>query len=264
LVIGYLVLEPGYAEGEKNMAKFTGFTKSTEGYRVELDAFSGPLELLFHLIKSQEINIYDIPIVQITGQYLEYLKIMEELDLDVAGEFLVMAATLMHIKSKMLLPDDSSISEDEEEEDPRNDLMEALLEYQRFKQAAERLGELANYRREIFDRGENPPRNVEEDVIDVSLFGLISAFRKVLDEVGRDSFTEITRSSVTVKEKIKELLNLIKEKESFVFSELFRNVTSRLEAIVSFLAVLELIKQKKIIARQNKVFGEIRILRREK
>ncbi len=245
------------------MARFLELSKSKEGYRVELDAFSGPLELLVHLIKVQEIDIYNIPIARITNQYLEYLKLMEELDLDVAGEFLVMAATLMYIKSKMLLPRELVSIEENEEEDPRAELIEALLEYKRYKKAAGHLGELASHRREIFDRGENSIVADEDKVFEADLFSLIAAFRQVLNEAGKDSFAEITRSSVTVKEKIGELLSLIRERKDFTFSELFRNVASILEAIVSFLAVLELIKQKKIFARQSKLFGEIRILRRE-
>ena len=230
---------------------------------MELDTFSGPLELLLHLIKVQEIDIYNIPISRITGQYLEYLKLMEELDLDVAGEFLVMAATLMHIKSKMLLPKEITAVEENEEGDPRAELIEALVEYKRYKQVAEHLGELASRRREIFDRGESSIVSDKGEAFEADLFSLIAAFRKVLDEVGKDTFREITRSSVTVKEKIGELLSLIRERKEFAFSELFRNVVSRLEAIVSFLAVLELIKQRKIFARQSKLFGEIRILRRD-
>ncbi len=238
-------------------------SKSKESYRVELDAFSGPLELLLHLIKVQEIDIYNIPIFRITNQYLGYLKLMEELDLDVAGEFLVMAATLMHIKSKMLLPKEIVAVEENEEGDPRAELLEALMEYKRYKQAAEHLGELASRRREIFDRGESSIVSDEDETLEADLFSLIAAFRKVLDEVGKDSFREITRSSVTVKEKIGELLSLIRQRKEFTFSEVFRNVASRLEAIVSFLAVLELIKQRKIFTRQSKLFGEIRILRRD-
>ena len=245
------------------MARFLELSKSKEGYRVELDTFSGPLELLLHLVKVQEIDIYKISIARITTQYLEYLKLMKELDLDVAGEFLVMAATLIHIKSKMLLPKEVGSAEENEEDDPRAELIEALLEYKRYKQAAEHLGELAGHRREIFDRGETIPISDEDETLEADLFSLIAAFRKVLNEVGKGSFREITRSSLTVKEKIGELLSLISERKEFAFSELFRNVASKLEAIVSFLAVLELIKQKKIFARQSKLFGEIRILKRE-
>ncbi len=243
------------------MAKLIGLPKTKEGYRVELEAFSGPIELLLHLVKTQEIDIYDIPIAQVTNQYLEYLTLMEELDLDVAGEFLVMAANLIYIKSKTLLPEEP-VGIEEEEEDPRAELVEALLEYKRYKGAAGQLEELNLHRQEIFDRGEANPEGFDNDLIETDLFGLISAFRQVLTEIGQEPFKEISRSPVTVKEKIKEILNFIEGKGSFIFGEIFRNVRSRIEAVATFLALLELMKQRQILVRQNKVFGEIRIFKR--
>lgn len=245
------------------MEKLSGLAKDKSGYQVELEIFSGPLELLLHLIKIQEIDIYNIPIAQITKQFLEYLEMMEELNLEVTGEFLVMAATLMYIKSKMLLPKELISLEEEEEEEPRTELVEALLEYKRYKQAAEHLGELAKLRQEIFARGE--PEVIEDDLIEANIFDLMTAFRKILNELGsKEPVTEISRSPVTVKEKIKEILDLIKSKKAFSFGELFINITLKLEAVVCFLAMLELIKQKKILVRQSRIFGEIKILEREK
>ena len=246
------------------MGNFQELPKTKEGYKVKLDVFSGPLELLLHLIKIQEIDIYDIPVFQITEQYLEYLKIMQELDLDVAGEFLVMAATLMHIKSRMLLPKELS-PEEEETGDPREELFRALIEYKRYKQASIHLAELATQRQEIFDRG-RPLLAEEEDqnLVEADLFGLITAFRKVLDGIGEESFREIKRSTVTVKDKIKVLEDLFKERKELLFQELFEDVCSRVEAVVSFLAILELIKQGVILVRQKSIFGEIKLTKREK
>ncbi len=238
-------------------------SKQKESFRVELDAFSGPLELLLHLIKSEEIDIYNIPIIQITGQYLDYLKVMKDLNLNIAGEFLVVASTLMYIKSKMLLPEEPG-TDDEEKDDLRTELVEALLEYKRYKQAAEHLNTLVNQRQEIFNRGEGILVQEDNDIIDVDLFGLISAFKKVLDRVEDNLITEISRSPVTVEEKIEEIMNILKEKENFSFGELFENVTTKIDAVVCFLALLELIKQRRILARQNSVFGEIRIFRKIK
>lgn len=234
-------------------------------YQVRLEVFEGPLDLLLYLIKKNEINIFDIPIAQITEQYLEYLELMEMLDLGISGDFLVMAATLMHIKSKMLLPPEEKPLE-EEEEDPRTELVKRLLEYARFKEAA-----LSLRKREL-SRKDEFVRKQERQFIDsegnvyfeASLFDLITAFSKAVGHISRETFQQIIRDEFTVEEKIHELLHLLMIREVIYFREILEKAKSKMEIIALFLAILELIRLKEIIARQKELFGEIEIVRNEK
>ncbi|MCM8778952.1 MAG: segregation/condensation protein A [Candidatus Omnitrophica bacterium] len=235
-------------------------------YQVRIEVFEGPLDLLLYLIKKNEVSIFDIPIAQITEQYLEYLNLMEMLDLNISGEFLVMAATLMHIKSKMLLPPEE-VPPEEEEEDPRAELVKRLLEYARFKEAALALREKELKRKEEFIRPEGKREFIDEEgnvYFEASLFDLISAFSKAVGSVSREIFQEIIRDEVTVEEKIHELLHLLMNKEIIYFRELLDKTKTKIEVIVTFLAILELIRLKEIIARQRQLFGEIEIIRNEK
>ena len=230
-------------------------------YKVKLKSFEGPLDLLLYLIKREEVDIYDIPVAQITAQYIEYVKIMEMLDLEGIGEFLVMAATLIQIKAKMLLPRESEVSE-EEEEDPRAGLVKQLLEYKRYKEAARELGE-----REIKER-DYYSRIIEEDseerpFLEVSLFELLSAFAKVVEYAEKEeSYTGISPYEITQEAKIKEILNMFKSTKEINFNDIFPRNSTRIEAIVAFLAVLELVKLKKILVRQRGLFGEILVSKR--
>lgn len=234
-------------------------------YKVKLHFFDGPLDLLLFLIKKERIDIYDIPISKVTEQYLAYLEMMEMLDLNVAGEFLVMAATLMHIKSKMLLPPEESLVEGEEEKDPREELVRRLLEYKKYKEAAGELLEMKQKARELFPRrlsGE-PDKIVvnNEEYFEASLFDLISAFRKILKTVPKDVFHSVIKDKFTVSDKIHQIYHILAEKSIIYFSSLFYAAESKDEVIATFLAVLELIKMREIIVVQKQHFDEIEIIR---
>lgn len=235
-------------------------------YKVKLDIFEGPLDLLLYLIKKSEIDIHNIPIAQITEQYLAYLELMEILDLNVAGEFLVMAATLMQIKSKMLLPPDAAPVE-EEEEDPREALVRQLLEYQQFKAAAQNLGELAARQQTFFRRPADGAIAAvvagKEPFFEASLFDLLTAFSKVVREIPKETFYQIIKESFTVEEKVRFLRELLQRQDQVTFQELFGAGRSKLELIATFLALLELIRQRFVTARQQGIFGEIQLVKRE-
>lgn len=234
-------------------------------YKVKLEIFEGPLDLLLYLIKKSEINIHDIPIAEITEQYLQYLELMKLLDLDIAGEFLVVAATLMQIKSKMLLPPDAS-QEEEEEEDPREELVRRLLEYKKFKEAAQRFKDMELARRDVFTRKLDEIHKVEsepeeEAFFEASIFDLINAFNKALSSVPKDIFYEVIKDEFTVEEKIHDLLHILLVKPKIALSSLFGAARNKTEIIAIFLAILELIRLKEIVAYQKMIFGDINIVR---
>jgi len=235
-------------------------------YKVKLDVFEGPLDLLLYLIQKEEVDIYDIPIAKITDQYLEYMELMQLLDLNIAGEFLVMAATLMHIKSKLLLPPDETEGAEDQEADPRAELVKRLLEYKKFKEAASELSERESTQKHFFARvgsginmDELPP--AEDKFFEASLFDLITAFTKVLKDVPKDAFYQVVKDEFTVSEKIHDILHLMTERKSMLFTELFRTARNKFEIITMFLAVLELIKMKEIIVRQSFQFADIEVIR---
>jgi segregation and condensation protein A len=231
-------------------------------YKVKLEVFEGPLDLLLYLIKKNELDIYNIPIAQITEQYAEYLDIMQLLDLNIAGEFLVMASTLMQIKSRMLLPKEEM--PEEEEPDPRAELVRRLLEYKRFKQAANFLEDKEHKRSQVFTRTaghEDIAEPEEETYFEASIFDLISAFNKVLKDTPRQDFIEIVKDEFTVEEKIHSFLHLLAKRSRIRFSKLFRGNYNRFEIVTTFLALLELIRLHEIVVRQDRAFGEIYIFR---
>lgn len=234
-------------------------------YKVQLPVFEGPLDLLLYLIKKEEINIYDIPISKITEQYLEYIEVMKLLDLEIAGEFILMAATLMHIKSKMLLPAEEKENEVlEAEADPREELVRKLLEYKKFKEAASDLNELRLKQRDSFTRvasTQAPPKEGEGSYFEASLFDLITAFSKVLKEVPKGAFHQVIRDEFTVSDKIHEILHMLVNKSTVYFTELFKNVNNRDEVVAIFLALLELVKVKEVIVEQEVTFGAIKLIR---
>ncbi len=234
----------------------------SNNYKVRLDIFEGPLDLLLYLIKKDELNIYDIPITQITEQYLEYLNLMDLLDLDIAGEFLVMAATLMQIKSKMLLPPDPTETA-LEELDPRAELVRRLLEYKAFKEAAERLRDFEDKRTEIFTRyGAEPELDGgDSPFLEVSLFDLISAFSVVLKNLPKSDTHEVVKDEFTVAEKVHEIFHRLVKEPVIYFSDLFKTSKNKFEVITIFLAVLELIRLKEVTIRQDRHFSEIEIAR---
>jgi segregation and condensation protein A len=230
-------------------------------YQVKLQAFEGPLDLLLHLIKVNEIDIYDIPIAKITEEYLRYLTMMEELDLEVAGEFLVLAATLVYIKSKMLLPAPPSEEGEILEEDPRTPLMDMLLEYQRFKSAAEELAEREAEQRQFFPRLAPFDLPESDGPMEINLIDLLTAFRGVLERAKERSALELTVRSITVGERMVGILDLLAEADTVTFISLFPETADQLMVVMTFLALLELLRQGTVKVRQVLPFGEILISR---
>jgi segregation and condensation protein A len=233
-----------------------------EEYKVRLEVFEGPLDLLLYLIKRDELDIYDIPIERITGQYMQYLDMMRMLDLNIAGEFIVMAATLMMIKSRMLLPVEER-PELEEEEDPRWDLVRQLVEYKKFKDAASHLEHLAMRQENVFMReGEHVAVGPEPEVglRDVSIFDLISAFNEALKKVQKEELSEIFAERYTVAEKVDSIMARIRSEGRACLSSLLRGMTHRYEMVCAFLALLELIRMRQVRAMQSEVFGDIDIV----
>ncbi|MDD4909811.1 MAG: segregation/condensation protein A [Candidatus Omnitrophica bacterium] len=232
-------------------------------YKVKLEVFEGPLDLLLYLVKKDHLNICDIPIAEVTEQYLQYIELMRLLDLNIAGEFLVMASTLINIKSKMLLPAEEKQALEEEEEDPRQELVNRLIEYQRFKEAAGKLKRLEDARREVFTRDANDdPAEIDDEVyFEASLFDLIAAFRNALKEVPKDIFYEVIKDEFTVEQKIHDILHLLLIESRILLSELFNKARSKIEIVSTFLAILELIRLKEVKVRQKGVFGEVEVIR---
>lgn len=241
------------------------FESILEGYPVRLENFEGPLDLLLHLIKTHELNIYDIPIALITHQYLEYIDLMKEMNLDVAGEFLVMAATLIHIKSRMLLPRPDPTQEDPEE-DPREALVRRLLEHQKFKAAAELLHERETIRSAQWTRPDGPIAEIAgeapEPEIEVDLFSLISAFRTVVERARHRPSLPLPGQQIPIETRIEQLLEKLSETQACGFEDLFADVQSRAGLIVTFLALLEMIRLKLIRVFQSGAMGPIRVYKR--
>jgi segregation and condensation protein A len=228
-------------------------------YHVRLEIFEGPLDLLLHLIKKDEVDIYDIPIARITDQYLQYLELMRDMNLDVAGEYLVMAATLTHVKSRMLLPPSETDSE-EPDEDPRADLVQQLLEYQRYREAALALGERPLLMRDVFQREPDVPVSDDQEGMrlrDVSLADLLEAFREVLERSLREGFHEIVTEEISVAECMDLVLRRLEMDGPLRFRDLFGGGPSRRRLVATFLALLELVKMQAVRARQEAECGEI-------
>lgn len=234
-----------------------------QALRVSLPVFEGPMDLLLYLIKKDEVEIYDIEIARITEQYLQYLSQMQELDLEVAGDFLAMAANLIYIKSRALLPpSEQPPEEDAEDDDPRWELIRQLIEYKKFKEAATDLQERENFQNNVFHRTETPPLEAETPVGlgKVGMLDLIQAFQKVLDNFAkRQSFREIRDEEFTVGQKIEFILEKIRPGAPLRFSRLFDELASRNEIVVTFLALLELIRLKQLKVRQNNHFADMEI-----
>jgi len=227
-------------------------------YRVRLEVFEGPLDLLLHLIKKNELDIFNIPIAEITADYLNYIKLFRRLNLDFAGEFLVMASTLIHIKSRMLLPPAETV-EEEELEDPRQELAARLLEYQKFKEAASILKEREAIQRNVYGRLPLIPQD-EDYTIEATLFDLLDAFQKVVIRAEKE-VREIIQEDISIEDRIREILNLLENKRFINFEAIFTGQRTKRLLIVTFLALLELIRLKRVFARQAEAFGVIRIYR---
>jgi segregation and condensation protein A len=241
------------------------FESILEAYPVRLDNFEGPLDLLLHLIKKHELSIYDIPILTITKQYLEYIDLMQEMNLDVAGEFLVMAATLIHIKSRMLLPRADPTQEDPDE-DPREALVRRLLEHQKFKAAAELLHERETLRSAQWTRPDGPIAEIAgespEPEVEVDLFSLITAFRAVVERARQRPKVYLPSEQIPIEDRIEQLMSMLSETEACGFEDLFADVQSRAGMIVTFLAMLEMIRLKLIRVFQSGSMGPIRVYKR--
>jgi len=237
----------------------------TDQYQIQLPIYEGPMDLLLDLIRRQQINIYDIPIALITDQYLQALRVLKELDIDVAGDFLLMAATLIHIKSKMLLPRDPLQSE-EEYEDPRMELVQRLLEHEKFKNAAQML-----HQKELVESSswtnagiQAEAASEEEREIQVSLFDLVSTFHKILERGKETSRLEIQRDDLTVSQVIEKLRQFFERSSGTVsLTEIFSVYQSRRNLIVAFLAILEMVHLQAIKLVQRQTFSDIMVRRRE-
>jgi segregation and condensation protein A len=247
---------------ESNDNPNTDFQPSAEssGITIHLDAFEGPLDLLLHLIKTEEIDIWNIPIAHITEQYLEYIGIMKDLNINLAGEWLMMAATLIYIKSRMLVPQEQKDGVLEEQaEDPRNELVYQLLEHQKFKNAAEML-----YTREEVENAvwNKPPSEVTEEgseVVAVTLFDLLHAFHEVVQRFETMRVMEVDQEDVTIEQKLVEIRKRFLVHDKLLFSSFFAEVRSKRHLIVIFLALLEMVRLREICLHQKKAFDEILI-----
>ena len=232
-----------------------------EGYQVKLtDVFQGPLDLLLHLIKKNEVNIYDIPVAEITKQYLQYLEWMKALNIDFAGEFIVMASTLTQVKSRMLLPAASDL--DGEDEDPRMEIVRPLTEYLQMKSAAEALAQRTLLGEGTFTRTSGEVRQLfaqDDQLIQIGLFELIDAFQQILDKIAPEDRLDLTADRISVKDRISELVDMFEQKESLTFEELFSKHPNRTEVIVTFLAILEMVKLALIRLAQHSQTGVIRL-----
>jgi segregation and condensation protein A len=229
-----------------------------EVYNIKIPVFEGPFDLLLHLIKEAKIDIYDIPIALITRQYLQYIEMMKELNLEIAGDFLVMASTLIHIKSRMLLPPDEETPL-EEQEDPRLELVQKLLEYQTFKEAASSLRDREDEWKKVFSRDPLSDEGEELYLIDVNLFDLMSAFKKLLETVSPDIIT-ITKETLTVKDRMSVIMEMIEGLDAMRFEEIFKGSITRIHLIITFVALLELIRLGLVKAYQEKEFGNIWVI----
>lgn len=237
-----------------------------EPYQVKLESFTGPLDLLLHLIRKNEVNIYDIPIALITQQYLEYLSLMKSLNLSFAGEFLVMAATLLQIKSRLLLPkDEETVDAEEDQEDPRKELVRRLVEYQQYKDVAARLSDHERMWQEVFRREPLPSASKEPmpevSLDDLSLFDLLDTLQGVLARVEAQHIVDVTLDSFTVQDRINTILDRLEGEPVMTFQALFDDATTKVLVIVTFLGLLELVRMKLVQLYQNELFGPIRITR---
>jgi len=245
---------------DQNLNSETEETSELSGITVHLDAFEGPLDLLLHLIRGEEIDIWNIPISHITEQYLEYLKIMKDLNINLAAEWLMMASTLIYIKSRMLVPQEKlQESEEEESEDPRNELVYQLLEHQKFKNAAEMLHTREEVENAVWNK---PPEDALEDaneIVAVSLFDLLKAFHEVVLKFEEQQVLEFDHEEFTVEQKIQDIRKRLLVHDSILFSALFTEVRSKRHMIVTFLALLELVRVREVWLYQKKTFDEIEI-----
>lgn len=260
-------LEPLAQPAEQPRSPESDDALSAESLLLQLGEFEGPLDLLLYLIQRDELDIYNIPIAQITQQYLEYLELLDVFDLDNAGEFLVMAATLMRIKARLLLPVTRPGEEDDDDIDPRDELVRRLLEYKKYKEAAQSLATKEQDRSEYFARGGAYAflEEAEEEPVELalSLFDLLGAVRNVLQEIRGESSHHVFTEVYTVEGQEEHIINMLAEGERVRFEELFRNMQVKMEIVVTFVALLDLLKAGRIRANQSKTYGDIWLEGRE-
>jgi segregation and condensation protein A len=228
---------------------------TTDDLKIVMGEFDGPLDLLLHLIRQEQINIYDIPVARIADEYLRYLQLMQELDIAVAGDFLVMAATLIELKTRMLLPRDPFAAE-EEEEDPRKDLVDQLLEYQKYKAAAQMLWSRATVERAVFKRAEIETDKNNPEVA-VGLFDLLKVFQEILARHKEEVLMEIEREEISMADMLERLRNMVMSAGELNLRVFFERARSRRELVVAFLSVLELVRTTEIQLIQKETFGDI-------
>jgi segregation and condensation protein A len=233
------------------------------GYEIKLDIFEGPLDLLLYLIKKNEIDIYDIPISLITKQYLDYIEMLRSLNLDLAGEFLVLAATLIHIKSRLLLPVEEDAPSTEDEEDPRAELVRQLLEYKAFKEAALQLDSRPVLERDVFTRScpAAEPDDLEDPEIfaEMDVFDLVKAFQQIIAKLDKAERMEIDVEKMSLADRINEIMDRLTEHKHLTFTDLIGERTDRRWILYTFLALLELMKLRMIKAYQGESYGVIRL-----
>ena len=229
-----------------------------EKLRINVEVFEGPLDLLLYLIKRDDLDIYDIPIAHITQEYLQYLELLEVLNLDLAGEFLVMAATLAQIKSKMLLPRPEG-EEDKPEEDPREELIRRLLEYQRYKEASQHLEDREILEVDVFPRPPEPVMDrlpLAEERVDVTLFEMVSALKYVLARLPEKKYHEVVRESLSITQRIYDVIEKLKGRDRVEFTDLFADDMNRSMVVLTFLSILELMKRQ-LVQVQQAIHGSI-------
>jgi len=229
-------------------------------YEIKLDIFEGPLDLLLYLIKKNEIDIYNIPIALITDQYLQYMEIMRSLNLDLAGEYLVLASTLIYIKSRLLLPREEN-DDFEDEPDPRAELVKQLLEYQSYKEAALCLDSRLLLERDVFKRsyGVNETDETEDDETELNLFDLVKAFQKLVSRMDKQELLEINGERMSLSDRINEIMERLAQVQPLLFTDIIEEIADRRSVIYTLLAILELMKLRMVKAYQSGPFGVIRI-----
>lgn len=252
-------MEPSSSESRATAAAAPEL--SEEPLRIHLEVFEGPMDLLLHLIRTQEIDVYDIPIAQVTDQYLRYLQWMTDLNINVAGEFLVMAATLILIKSRMLLPPDPNQSDgDEPSEDPRAQLVEQLLEYERFKTAAHLLYERETVELCVWPRGSDEFEDEEKEMVDVTVFELVQSFHRILERYKDQVVMDVRHESVTLEEKLEEVRRLLSVEREILFSIFLKAKCAKSHLVMLFFALLEMVRLEEVRLYQKGVFEDIRIV----
>jgi len=233
-----------------------------DNYTVNLEIFHGPLDLLHYLISRDEIDIYDIPIARVTRQYMQYIEMMKVLNLELAGDYILMAATLIRIKAKMLLPRDE---ENEEPLDPREELVAALLEYRKFREAGEILKDKRLLEGRLYvPSGINTGIEYKEKVVladNATLFDLLTAFKETLDRINEEQLYEISPEELSVEDRIERILSILDQSESATFRQLFADIPRKIVAVTTLLAILELVKLRRIKIRQSLPFSELRVYR---